>query len=64
LDPLNLEDDAGDLKKIKTPVYLRECLSGLRSDEPEEILVTLNVITGLIKREPGTKKISRNKIFF
>lgn len=53
LESLNLEDDTSDLKKIKIPVYIRECLLGLRSEEPEEILATLNVVTGLIKKEPG-----------
>lgn len=59
LEPLNLDDDTSDLKKTKTPVYIRECLTGLRSDEPDEILATLSVITGLVRKEPGEKSLGR-----
>lgn len=57
--PLNLEDNLDDLKSFKTPVYLRECVVGLRSDEPEAVETTLNVLEKIINSKPdGIDEVS------
>jgi hypothetical protein len=53
LKPYNLDDDIGDSNKIRTPKYIRECLDGLRSDDPEHVTLTLGVLKEIILRSPG-----------
>ena len=58
LAPYDLEDDESDLKSAKTPVYLQECIIGLRGGtKPNEpnvdlIEITLNVVESIIRSEP------------
>lgn len=53
LEPLSLVDHREDLQTTKSPRYLRECIVGLRSDDPETIEVTLKSLEGIIKLRPS-----------
>lgn len=49
---MNLDDDLSDVSEIKTPLYLRDCLTSLRSDDPKTIEVVMKVLTPLIASRP------------
>jgi hypothetical protein len=56
LVPYNLDDNLADSDKVKAPRYIRDCLDGLRSDEPELIGATLDAMEAVIKRSEGVNR--------
>lgn len=58
LPAYDLEDDESDLKSCKTPIYLQECVIGLRGgikgSEPNVDLIeaSLNAVESIIRSEP------------
>jgi hypothetical protein len=49
---LSLDDDLRDVAEVKTPLYLRECLTSLRSDEPKVLEVVMKILGPLISSRP------------
>jgi hypothetical protein len=49
---LDLNDDLSDVSDVKTPLYLRECLTSLRSEEPKILEVAMRVVGPLIASRP------------
>jgi len=47
-----LNDDLNDVSEVKTPLYLRECLTSLRSDEPKVLEVVMRILAPLISSRP------------
>lgn len=48
----SLDDDLSDVSEVKTPLYLRDCMNALRSDDPKQLEVVLRVLAPLIASRP------------
>lgn len=66
LKSFDLSDDLSDLQKcmladphsshrhpVPEPKFIRQCLLGLRSQEPDQLAATMRALPRLIKQEPG-----------
>lgn len=49
---MSLDDDLSDVSEVKTPLYLRDCLTSLRSDDPKVLEVAMKVLAPLISSRP------------
>jgi hypothetical protein len=49
---MDLDDDLSDTSEFKTPLYLRDCITSLRSDDPKVLEVTLKILAPLISSRP------------
>ena len=53
LPAYDLEDDESDLNKVKTPIYIRDCINGLKSQENVELFeISLQQIKIIIESKP------------
>eukprot|EP01125_Pyxidicula_operculata_P015993 TRINITY_DN5467_c0_g2_i2.p1 TRINITY_DN5467_c0_g2~~TRINITY_DN5467_c0_g2_i2.p1 ORF type:complete len:509 (-),score=54.57 TRINITY_DN5467_c0_g2_i2:27-1553(-) len=58
LKPYDITDDLSDFRSVKKPIYIREAITLISSDEPDEIEVGLECLPSIIERTHDLNELS------